>query len=78
MAERWSYPVPQAMQRHTGCRFVAPKTPSPPTVPGAGDATGPSVVPAKAGTHTPQSLDKLVAMGPGSRSLRSLARDDSK
>ena len=24
--ERWAYPVPQAMQRHTGCRFaVTPK-----------------------------------------------------
>jgi len=37
VAERWSYPVPQAMQRHTGCRFVKP-TPSPPTVPEANDA----------------------------------------
>jgi hypothetical protein len=32
MTERWSYPVAQAMQRHTGCRYVKPKI-SPPTVP---------------------------------------------
>src|SRR5215475_10698478 len=36
-----------------------------------------AVVPAKAGTHIPQLLDSAVAMGPGSRSLRSLGRDDS-
>jgi hypothetical protein len=29
----------------------------------------PSVVPAKAGTHTPQPLDASRSMGPGSRSL---------
>ena len=39
MAERWSYPVPQAMQRHTGCRFAPPpKAPSPPSVPEAAPA----------------------------------------
>jgi hypothetical protein len=32
MTERWSYPVAQAMQRHTGCRYVKPRI-SPPTVP---------------------------------------------
>jgi len=36
----------------------------------------PLVVPANAGTHTPQPLDKSRGMGPGSRSLRSLGRDD--
>ena len=36
------------------------------------------VVPAKAGTHTPQPIDRLRSMGPGSRSLRSLGRDDSR
>jgi ribosomal protein L11 methyltransferase len=36
-----------------------------------------SVVPAKAGTHTPQRLERLGVMGPGPRSRRSLARDDS-
>lgn len=25
MTERWSFPVAQAMQRHTGCRYVKPK-----------------------------------------------------
>lgn len=25
MAERWAYPVPQTMQRHTGYRFATPK-----------------------------------------------------
>jgi len=32
MAERWCYPVAQAMQRHAGCRYVKPKT-APLTVP---------------------------------------------
>lgn len=32
MAERWCYPVAQAMQRHTGCRYVKPKV-APSTVP---------------------------------------------
>jgi hypothetical protein len=22
VAERWDYPIPQALQRHTGCRFM--------------------------------------------------------
>jgi ribosomal protein L11 methyltransferase len=35
-----------------------------------------SVVPAKAGTHTPQHLVRSGVMGPGPRSRRSLARDD--
>jgi ribosomal protein L11 methyltransferase len=35
-----------------------------------------SVVPAKAGTHTPQRLVRSGVMGPGPRSRRSLARDD--
>ena len=32
MTERWSYPIAQAMQRHTGCRYVKPKI-APSTVP---------------------------------------------
>ena len=36
-----------------------------------------AVVPAKAGTHTPRTLDRSVAMGPGSPSLRLVAWDDS-
>lgn len=32
MSERWSYPIAQAMQRHTGCRYVKPKI-APSTVP---------------------------------------------
>ena len=39
-------------------------------------ATYSTVVPAKAGTHTPCPLDGAVAMGPGSRGLRPLGRDD--
>ena len=35
-----------------------------------------AVVPAKAGTQNPRALDGSVVMGPGSRSLRSLGRDD--
>src|SRR5262245_28127451 len=35
-----------------------------------------SVVPAKAGTHTPQTIASPVAMGPGSRA-DALGRDDS-
>lgn len=32
MTEPWSYPIAQAMQRHTGCRFAKPNT-APPSVP---------------------------------------------
>jgi hypothetical protein len=35
-----------------------------------------SVVPAKAGTHTPRTLERIRSMGPGSRSFHSLGRDD--
>lgn len=38
----------------------------------------PPVVPAKAGTHTPQHIEGLRSMGPGSPSLRSVARDDKE
>jgi hypothetical protein len=38
----------------------------------------PIVVPAKAGTHTPCPIDRLLSMVPGSRSLRSLGRDERK
>ena len=37
----------------------------------------PFVVPANAGTHNHTSLDRLVVMGPGSRSFHSLAGTDS-
>jgi hypothetical protein len=39
-------------------------------------ATHSIVVPAKAGTHTPQDIERLRSMGPGSRSFHSLGRDD--
>lgn len=32
MTEPWSYPIAQAMQRHTGCRFAKPNA-APPSVP---------------------------------------------
>jgi hypothetical protein len=35
------------------------------------------VVPAKAGTHTPQPVERLRSMGPGPRA-NALARDDSE
>lgn len=49
MTDRWSYPVAQAMQRHTGCRYVKPKI-SPPTVPEEApraEEAAPGLVPAK-------------------------------
>ncbi len=42
MTERWSYPVAQAMQRHTGSRYVKPKV-APPTVPEQSSAAEPKV-----------------------------------
>jgi len=36
-----------------------------------------AVVPAKAGTHMLFTVDRTRRMGPGSRSLRSVGRDDS-
>jgi len=55
MTERWSYPVAQAMQRHTGCRYVKPKI-APPTVPEEApyvEEEAPRLVPAKIET-TPE------------------------
>lgn len=36
------------------------------------------VVPAKAGTHSHRDIERVRGMGPGSPSLRPVARDDSK
>ncbi len=38
-------------------------------------ANASDVVPAKAGTYTPKSIEELRSMGPGSPSLRSVPRD---
>ncbi|HEY6832618.1 MAG TPA: hypothetical protein VI251_09015 [Pseudolabrys sp.] len=53
MVDRWCYPVPQAMQRHTGSHLtppVAAREPSPPTVPAATPAqdTAPPLAPTDA------------------------------
>jgi len=50
MVDRWCYPVPQAMQRHTGSHLTPPpaaREPSPPTVPAATPAAeaAPSLAP---------------------------------
>ncbi|HEY2755912.1 MAG TPA: hypothetical protein VGJ01_09225 [Pseudolabrys sp.] len=50
MVDRWCYPVPQAMQRHTGSHLPQPpaaREPSPPTVPVVMPApeTAPSLAP---------------------------------
>jgi hypothetical protein len=43
MVDRWRYPVPQAMQRHTGSHLTPPaREPSPPTVPVATPAAEPA------------------------------------
>jgi hypothetical protein len=43
MVDRWCYPVPQAMQRHTGSHLTPPaREPSPPTVPVATPAAEPA------------------------------------
>jgi hypothetical protein len=50
MGDRWSYPVPQAMQRHTGSHLSPPpaaREPSPPA--------GPAAIPAE---------EKTVARAP--------------
>jgi hypothetical protein len=44
MTDRWSYPVAQAMQRHTGSRYVKPKA-APPTVPDEPPAVTPDLAP---------------------------------
>jgi hypothetical protein len=49
MVDRWCYPVPQAMQRHTGSHLTPPVAvpePSPPTVPStAAPETAPPLAP---------------------------------
>jgi hypothetical protein len=55
MVDRWCYPVPQAMQRHTGSHLTprdAAREPSPPTVPAATPApeSAPSIAPTDAET----------------------------
>ena len=43
MVDRWCYPVPQAMQRHTGSHLTPPaREPSPPTLPAATPAAEPA------------------------------------
>jgi hypothetical protein len=62
VAERWDYPIPQALQRHTGCRFVPPArrplpepvSPSPSTAPDPADpADAADPLRQKAETGTP-------------------------